>query len=201
MTAASSGAWVDLDEKVPEILARYPESRSRSALLPLLHLVQERDGFLTSTGIEQIARILGLFPAEVTAVATFYTMLHLRPKGRRVVGVCHNVACTLAGAEAIISALEKELGIECGSTSGDGMFTLERAECLARCDYAPMLQIDYDEMIGPLNPDSAVQLISSYAAETPVSDRPEPGAEEPLLIDSIEISDEEERWLHREEDR
>lgn len=202
MTAQVTGPLAeDLDAKVPEILGRYPKSRSRSAVLPLLHLVQQRDGFLTTGGIDQVAGVLSLTPAEVTAVATFYTMLHLKPKGRHVVSVCHNIACTLLGAEEIISALQIELEIECGETSADGEFTLERAECLARCDLAPMLQIDYDEMIGPLTPDSAIDVISSYQGQEPKSPREEVEAGEPLLIDSIEITAEEKRWLDRGQGR
>lgn len=193
---ARGAARVDLVQEAREIVARYPSGRSRSALLPLLHLAQRRDGHLTKEGIEEVAGVLSLTPAEVTAVATFYTMLHLEPKGRRVVSVCHNIACTIAGAEEVIDALTRHLGIEAGETTADGEFTLERAECLAFCDRAPMMQIDYREMIGPLNASGAVELLNRLKG-APAA----PSHEEPLLIESISITHEEREWLHREEEQ
>lgn len=147
------------DPEVVAIIARYPEGRSRSALLPLTHLVQRRDGYVTPEGIAQVADVLELTLAEVRSVISFYTMFHLRPTGRHTVSVCHNIACSMRGAESVISALESRLGVECGATSEDGEITLERAECLAACDLAPMLQIDYDEVVGPLTPESAASII------------------------------------------
>lgn len=200
----SSRESVDLAGRSEEITRRYPPSRSRSALIPLLHLAQRRDGYLTRSGIDEVAGILGLSPAEVTAVATFYTMLHMKPKGRHVVSVCHNIACTLSGAEDVISKLESKLGISCGETTEDGEFTLERAECLAACDLAPMMQIDYDQMIGPLTATQAIDLLERLEAE---GERPAtseaaagqaaPAFNEPLLIESISISEEEEGLLRR----
>jgi NADH-quinone oxidoreductase E subunit len=149
-----------------EFVARYPEGKSRSALLPLLRAAQERDGYVTRDAIGEIADILEISPAEVSGVASFYHMLKLRPKGRHVVSVCHNLACSLVGAESLIGALRSHLGIEPGETTADGEFTLERAECLAACDLAPMLQIDYDWMVGPLTPDDAVKLVRNIAAGT-----------------------------------
>lgn len=149
----------DLSERAPDIIARYPEGRSRSAILPLLHLAQERDGYLTKEGMAEVGGILGLSAAEVYSVASFYTMFHLKPKGRRLISVCHNIACSLAGAERLIAALEDHLGIGCGETTEDGAFTLERAECLAACEMAPMLQIDHQMMVGPLDAEQAVSLV------------------------------------------
>ena len=147
------------DPEVAAIIARYPEGRSRSALLPLAHLVQRRDGYVTPEGMRQVADVLGLTLAEVRSVISFYTMFHLKPKGRHTVSVCHNIACSMRGAESVISALESRLGVECGETSSDGEITLERAECLAACDLAPMLQIDYDEVVGPLALESVSSVI------------------------------------------
>lgn len=248
MTNSNGKTEVDLAGLAQQIVGRYPAGRSRSALIPLLRLAQERDGHLTRQGIDDVSALLGLAPAEVTAVASFYSMLHRKPKGRRVISVCHNLACTIAGAEDVIAALEKHLGVACGSTTADGEFTLERAECLAFCDKAPMLQVSYDEMVGPLTPESAVTFVESLrvsgegapslggvakpSTETRRADQFGPAAgstshpvrgpspdtsppstqptaqppapafteeEEPLLVESIELTDEEEDLLHPED--
>lgn len=172
----------------PAILARYPENRSRSALLPLLRAAQERDGYVTRDAIDEIAEILGITAAEISGVASFYHMLKLAPKGRQVISVCHNLACTLLGAEEIIGALEQHFGIRAGETTPDGEFTLERAECLAACDLAPMLQVDYDEVIGPVS--SSWRPYSTRRAEPqdlPVLPEPEAPSSEGFLIDTIPI--------------
>lgn len=132
-------------------------------MIPLLHAAQERDGYVTDTAMEEIGQILGLTSAEVLSVASFYTMFHLKPKGEHVVGICHNMACALNGAERVIAAVEGHLGIECGHTTPDGKVTLERHECLAACDKAPMIQVDYDQMFGPLSPEAAVELVGKVA--------------------------------------
>ena len=155
---------MNLSAEAEKIIERYPPGRSRSALLPLLHLVQERDGYVTEEGMSEVGAILEITSAQVRSVATFYTMFHLKPKGRHVIGVCQNLACTLNGAEDLIDSLEGHLGVQCGETTGDGQFTLERAECLAACDLAPMLQIDYQTMHGPLTRDTAVALLESVRA-------------------------------------
>lgn len=173
----------------PAILARYPVGRSRSALLPLLHSAQERDGYVTRDAIDEIAEILQISAAEVSGVASFYHMLKLAPKGRRVISVCHNLACTLLGAEEVIDAFESSLGIRAGETTPDGEFTLERAECLAACDLAPMVQFDYDEMIGPITPADAARLTSgrrdSQDFPAVVEAAPAPVDDAPLLIDTM----------------
>jgi NADH-quinone oxidoreductase subunit E len=157
-----------LAELAPEVLARYPEGRHRSAVMPLLRLAQERDGYVTPEGISEIANILGLSSAEVLAVASFYTMFHLSPKGRHVISVCHNLSCGLMGAEDVIARLRGELGIGTDAdTTSDGAFTLERAECLAHCDAAPVVQVDYDRMLGPVTPDDASALLAQLRFEPP----------------------------------
>ena len=148
-----------LQSAADELRKRYPQGRGRSTLIPLLHKAEERDGYVTTEAMAEIAELLGLTAAEVRSVATFYTMLHLAPKGRHVVSVCHNLACSLMGAERVIDALEKHLGARAGENTSDGEFTLERAECLAFCDKAPMLQIDYDTMHGPLTSESAISIV------------------------------------------
>ncbi|HEU5001460.1 MAG TPA: NAD(P)H-dependent oxidoreductase subunit E [Actinomycetota bacterium] len=138
---------------VQEILGRYPAAHQRSAVMPLLRLAQEREGHVTQEAMHEIAGILGLTPAEVLAVATFYSIFHLKPKGRHVISVCHNLSCSLMGAEEILEHLEEALGVGPDSeTTPDGAFTLEHAECLAACDIAPCVQVDYDRMLGPVTP-------------------------------------------------
>jgi NADH-quinone oxidoreductase subunit E len=126
-----------------EIVQRYPNSRS--AMLPLLYLVQSVEGYVTERGMQEVAEILGLKPAEVLAAASFYTMLKKRPQGEYLVSVCRNISCTHRGARKVIAALEEHLGIEVGATTSDGKFTLETAECLATCDGAPTLQVNYED--------------------------------------------------------
>lgn len=163
-----------LAEPAREILARYPEGRQRSAVMPLLRLAQERDDYVTPAAIEEIGGILGLSSAEVLAVASFYSLLHLKPKGRHVISVCHNLTCSLKGAEEIIGSLEHALGVGSeGEMTPDGAFTLERAECLATCDIAPCIQVDYDLMVPTVTPASALALLEELrslpgAAAAPV---------------------------------
>lgn len=156
---------IDLKYQSADIIELYPDGRSRSALLPLLHKAQERDGYLTEGAMVEIARILRLTTAEVASVATFYTMYHLKRKGRHVISVCHNLACSMNGADALIAGIEEHLGVASGETTADGEFTLERVECLAFCDMAPMLQIDYDAMHGPCDLARVESLLASVRAE------------------------------------
>ncbi|MCW3037132.1 MAG: nuoE [Actinobacteria bacterium] len=128
--------------------------------MPLLRLAQERDGWVTAEAMAEIGDILGLSSAEVLAVASFYSMYHLKPKGRHVISVCHNLACNLMGAERVIEHLEDTLGVDSeGETTADGAFTLERAECLAACDAAPCLQVDYDALHAKMTPESVEALV------------------------------------------
>ncbi len=124
------------------IIARYPVARS--ALLPLLHLVQSQDGYLTAAGISFCARQLGLTDAEVTAVATFYSMYRRTPTGRYLVGVCTNTLCAIMGGDAILETLENHLGIQHGETTDDEQITLEHIECNAACDYAPVVMVNWE---------------------------------------------------------
>ena len=127
-----------------EIIARYPEGRSRSALLPLLHLVQTEEGFVSPRGVAFCAEILGINKAQVGAVATFYTMYKRRPTGRHLVSVCTNTLCNVLGGQRIFDALAQDLEVHHDETSADGSITLEHAECLAACDYAPVVTVDYE---------------------------------------------------------
>lgn len=123
------------------IIARYPHPRS--ALLPLLHLVQSEDGCVTDTGIGFCARLLGLTAAEVSAVSSFYSMYRRNPAGRHLVGVCTNTLCAIMGGDAILDALRVHLAVDPGQTTTDGSVTLEHVECNAACDYAPVVMVNW----------------------------------------------------------
>jgi NADH-quinone oxidoreductase subunit E len=124
-----------------DTIARYP--RRRSALIPLCHLAQEQDGYLTEDAMEHIAELVGMTPAEVLGTASFYEMFKLDPVGDYVVNVCTNISCLLMGGEELLHDLERKLGIKAGSTTPDGRFTLEDVECIAACTEAPCLQVNY----------------------------------------------------------
>ncbi len=143
------------------IVARYPEPRS--ALLPLLHLVQAEDGYLTPAGVAFCAALLELSAAEVTAVATFYSMYRRTPTGEYLVGVCTNTLCAVMGGDAILEVLEDHLDVHAGQTTGDGKVTLEHLECNAACDYAPVLMVNW-EFFDNQTPSSATALVDDLRA-------------------------------------
>jgi NADH-quinone oxidoreductase E subunit len=122
------------------LIDRYPERRS--ALLPLLYLVQAADGYVSPAGIEQVAGLLGLTKAEVAGVATFYNMFRRRPVGRYLVSVCRTLPCQLRGSREISAALCGRLDVPLGGTDSTGMVTVEEVECLAACDGAPVVQVN-----------------------------------------------------------
>jgi NADH-quinone oxidoreductase subunit E len=127
-----------------QIIARYPDGQSRSALLPMLHLVQSVQGQVTPDGIAFCADLLDLSKAQVLAVATYYTMFKRTPTGEYLVSVCTNTLCGMMGGDEIFAALQQSLGIGNNETTPDGMIMLEHAECLAACDYAPVLTVNYE---------------------------------------------------------
>ncbi len=131
-----------LETDARAIVARYPDSRS--ALLPMLHLVQSEEGHVTRTGMQFCAEMLGLTTAEVTAVATFYTMYRRRPSGDYQVGVCTNTLCAVMGGDAIFEELQEHLGVGNGETTADGKVTLEHIECNAACDFAPVVMVNWE---------------------------------------------------------
>ena len=131
----------DIRQRAEELVALYP--RPRSAMLPMLHLAQEQDGYLSDDGIAEVAELTGTTPAEVRGTASFYDMFHLEPVGKYVVGVCTNIACLLAGGEEFLEHASTKLGCSVGSTTEDGLFTLEETECLADCDRAPVVQVNH----------------------------------------------------------
>ena len=123
------------------IVARYP--RPRSALIPLCHVAQQQDGWLSPEAMEHIAELLDLTPAEVLGTASFYEMFKLEPVGKYLVNVCTNISCLLMGGEELLEHCEERLGIKAGATTADGLFTLEDVECIAACTEAPCLQVNY----------------------------------------------------------
>jgi NADH-quinone oxidoreductase subunit E len=141
-----------------EIIARYPVARS--ALLPMLHLVQSVQGYVTPEGVALCSEELGLTKAEVGAVATFYTMYKRRPTGRHLVSVCTNTLCSVLGGQRIMDTLSADLGVHHDETAADGSITLEHAECLAACDYAPVVTVDY-EFYDQQDVDSARELVAA----------------------------------------
>jgi NADH-quinone oxidoreductase subunit E len=124
-----------------EIIARFP--RSRSALIPLLHLAQEQDGHLTEDAMTHVAELLGITPAEVYGTATFYEMFKFETVGRYCVNVCTNISCQLLGAYELLEHAEERIGVKAGGTTADGLFTLEDVECIAACTEAPAIQVNY----------------------------------------------------------
>ena len=128
-------------DKAKEIIARYPEGKQKSALLPLLHLLQDQEGWTSPEGMDYVARMLDIQPIEVYEVASFYTMYHLTPVGKHVIEYCRTGPCCLMGGEEVYAHLKQRLGIDTGQTTVDGQFTLKEVECLAACGMGPVFQI------------------------------------------------------------
>ena len=124
-----------------EIIARYP--RRKSALIPLLHLAQEQDGYVTREAMVHLAELVGVTSAEVYGTATFYEMFRFEPIGKYLVNICGTMSCALMGSEELMHHAEQRLGIKAGGTTRDGVFTLAHAECQAACTEAPCLQVNY----------------------------------------------------------
>ncbi len=155
-----------------EIVRRYPQKRS--ALLPLLHLVQSVDGYVSTRGIEFCAQTVGITPAEASGVATFYTQYKRFPNGEYTVGVCTNTLCAVMGGDAIFERVSEHLGVGHDETTADGKITLERIECNAACDYAPVVMANW-EFFDNQTPESAVDLVDGLRAGQDV--RPTRGAD------------------------
>jgi NADH-quinone oxidoreductase subunit E len=139
-----------------EIIARYPQARS--ALLPMLHLVQSEEGYVSADGIALCAEELSLTTAEVAAVATFYTMYHRKPAGEYHVGVCINPGCGILGGDAIWEKLSARLGIGHDEVTPDGKISLERIECQAACTHAPVMTANW-EFLDNMTPESAIDVV------------------------------------------
>ncbi|MBR5950188.1 MAG: NADH-quinone oxidoreductase subunit NuoE [Actinomycetaceae bacterium] len=155
-----------LRRECAEIIARYPVSRS--ALMPILHLVQSVDGFVSPRGIVLAADVLDLSRAEVSAVATFYTQYRRHPNGEYNVGVCTNALCAVMGGDVIWDTLSEYLGVGADETTEDGKITLERLECNAGCDYAPVIMVNW-EFFDNQTPVTAKRLVEDLQAGRPVA--------------------------------
>lgn len=137
----SADAPADFRQRVDAVRAEYPDARS--AIMPALRLAQERNGWLSPDVLREVAEALDLTPAHVQAVASFYDMYHLAPVGEHLVEVCTNVSCALVGAQQVVEAFERELGLRAGETSEDGKVTLRTIECAGGCGYAPVVVVDH----------------------------------------------------------
>ncbi len=147
--------------RAKELVALYPQPRS--ALIPMLHIAQEQDGWLTREAMEHVAELLGLTPAEVYGTASFYDMLFTEPVGRHLISICTNLACMLAGAYELLEHAEISLGIAPGATTPDGEFTLEDVECIALCGAAPCLAVNW-RFFGDMTPNGFDQLVDDLRA-------------------------------------
>ena len=147
-------------EKVEEILRRFPHKKSAS--LPLLYLAWEVYGYISPEAMIEVAEILGVSPANIQGIATFYTMFPLKPRGKYHIEVCTNISCRLVGSQPVLRHLEEKLGIPCGECTDNGRFSLEAVECLAGCAWAPCMQINGKEY-NQLNPDKVDEILNSLA--------------------------------------
>jgi len=146
-----------------EIIARYP--KPKSALIPLLHLSQEQNGFITEDAMRHIAELIGVTPAEVYGTASFYEMFRFEPTGRYLINVCGTMSCALLGADALMHHAEEKLGVKAGDTTDDGLITLQHAECQAACTEAPTLQVNYRYRYR-VTPESFDELVDDLRAGT-----------------------------------
>lgn len=144
-----------------EIMSRYPQARS--GLLPMLHLVQAEEGYVSADGISMCAEELGLTTAEVAAVATFYTMYHRKPAGEYHIGICINPSCGILGGDAIWEKVSTRLGIGHDEVTPDGKISLERIECQAACTHAPVMTANW-EFLDNMTPESAIDVVEKLAS-------------------------------------
>jgi NADH dehydrogenase (ubiquinone) flavoprotein 2 len=159
-------------ERARAIIARYPDGRQSSAVLPLLDLAQrQHGGWLPRAAMDHVAEILGMARIRVYEVATFYTMFHLEPVGRHLLQVCTTTPCWLCGSDDVVRACEEELGIGLGETTPDGQFTLMEVECLGACVNAPVVQVG-DDYYEDVSPQKARELIEALRR----GERPAPGS-------------------------
>ena len=155
-----------------EIIGRYP--KARSATIPLLHLAQEQDGYVTNEAMSHIGELVGASSAEVFGTASFYEMFKFEPLGKYLINICGTMSCALLGAEELMHHAEERLGIKMGSTTADGKITLERAECQAACTEAPCLQVNYRYRYR-VTPDELDTLIDDLSAGNLSSEIPAHG--------------------------
>jgi NADH-quinone oxidoreductase E subunit len=146
-----------------DIVKRYPPDRRRSAVLPALYLAQSQQGYISANAMRHVAELVGITPADVEDVVSFYTMFYTRPVGRFVLQVCRTLSCALNGAERVTEALAAKLGVKPGETDPSGTFTLIEVECLGACDRAPVLMVN-DAWHECLRPEDAARLVDDLKA-------------------------------------
>jgi NADH-quinone oxidoreductase subunit E len=168
----SDEALARLETDAAEIIGRYP--KPRSALMPLLHLMQAEEGYVSPDGIAFCAERLGLTETEVTAVASFYTMYKRHPVGEYHVGVCTNSLCAIMGGDQILARLSDHLGLGQDEATADGKISLEHIECNAACDYAPVMMVNW-EFFDNMTPESATRLVDDLRAGAAVTPSRGPG--------------------------
>lgn len=153
-------------EKIRAIMARYPEGRQRSALIPVLHIAQEElGGYLSVDTMDYVASLLDITPIEVYEVATFYSMFYLDKMGTYVIEVCRTGPCAISGGEKIMAHLQQSLGLHPGETTSDGLFTLKEVECLGSCGSGPVMQVntEFHEHLTPARVDRILEELRDYA--------------------------------------
>ena len=151
-------------ERARQIISRYPEKRS--AVMPLLYLAMAEEGWLTDEGMERVAALTELTPAQVQAVASFYTMYKRERTGRYLISVCTSISCMLLGADDVLAAIEDESGVPQGETDPDGVISVEHAECIGACGGAPAVGVNY-ELIEGVTPEQARRLVQWLRSTTP----------------------------------
>ncbi len=183
-------AFDDLRQPAEAILAKYEEKRA--ALLPLLHLIQQTFGRITPEGEEWAAGMVGIAPAHVHEVVTFYSLYHRAPVGRQHIQVCQNIACVLRGGREVMAAISERLGIRPGETTPDGKFTLSAVECLCACEAAPVMQVN-DRYVGPITAETIDTLVKApdQLTELPIMFRGAPGLPEPVISKRFGVKDSE----------
>jgi NADH-quinone oxidoreductase subunit E len=154
----------ETQERARQIIARYPSRRS--AVMPLLYLAMAEEGYLTDEGMAEVAEWVGITPAQVLAVASFYTMYKREPAGRYLVSCCTSISCMLLGADEVLHAVEEAAGTPPGETDPDGLVAVEHAECIGACGGAPAVQVNY-ELIEGVTPDKARQLVEWLRSARP----------------------------------
>jgi NADH-quinone oxidoreductase subunit E len=168
----SDEALARLETEAADIIGRYP--KPRSALMPLLHLVQAEEGYVSADGIAFCAERLGLTETEVTAVVSFYTLYKRHPVGEYHVGVCTNSLCAIMGGDQILATLKDHLGIGQDERTDDGKVSYEHVECNAACDYAPVMMVNW-EFFDNMTPESATRLVDDLRAGAAVTPSRGPG--------------------------
>ena len=150
--------------QLEEICGKYPPERRKSAVLAALYLAQEQQGYLTASALRHVAQFLGITPAEVEDVATYYVMFFKAPVGKYVLQVCRTLSCALAGAERVTESLSEKLGLKVGETDASGLFTLLEFECLGACDRAPVVMVTNEHWHERATPESCTKLVDDLKA-------------------------------------